>query len=262
MKIHEYYRTSANVNLNGSLVSLIPVFLIVIGNILFLQINEIMALIIPFLFYSFICIQAYLFRLDQSVKIEKSLQSSRQRYQTIFDANHLLVLFLNTSSPQLFLFFPDGQLAGELKKNNGKTSKMFKRITIFTLSNSENKILGYFKVSGRKSEKIEVFDEKKINLGHFKKQKQKVMGKGKKELYDATGRFVGAIEGSSYFMDEQIMSRCEQKVGRLRRGWMPLEWSNVFPEPNTPVLSFLDKLPEKNKLLSMSILINEFFIER
>jgi hypothetical protein len=43
---------------------------------------------------------------------------------------------------------------------------------------------------------------------------------------------------------------------------MPVEWSSVFPEPNTPVLSLSENLTEKDKLLRMSFLINEYFIDR
>jgi hypothetical protein len=63
-------------------------------------------------------------------------------------------------------------------------------------------------------------------------------------------------------MDEKVLDPSRQQVGRLRRGWMPLEWSNRFPESNTPVLSFSEGFSEKDKLLRMAFLINEFFIER
>jgi hypothetical protein len=86
--------------------------------------------------------------------------------------------------------------------------------------------------------------------------------KSKKELLDETGRFIGAVEGSPFFMDEHVVDTSKKTVGHLRRGWMPLEWSKFFPEPNTPVLTFSESLTNKDKLLRMSFLINEYFIER
>ena len=52
MKINEYYRDTANLNLNGSIAALIPAIIIVAGNLFFIKNNEIMILMIPFLIYS------------------------------------------------------------------------------------------------------------------------------------------------------------------------------------------------------------------
>jgi hypothetical protein len=79
---------------------------------------------------------------------------------------------------------------------------------------------------------------------------------------DESGESIGSVEGSRYFMDERVLSKTRQQVGQLRRGWMPVEWEGRFPESNTPVLSLAENLSEKDKLLRMSFLINEFFIER
>ncbi|MEH7547599.1 hypothetical protein V7306_17555, partial [Neobacillus vireti] len=116
-------------------------------------------------------------------------------------------------------------------------------------------------LKGRKVLKIDVFDRNQDFLGRFEKRNIGFR-KAKKELFDHTGRFIGEIEGYSVFMDELVYDHGEHQVGRLRRGWMPIEWSPLFPEPNTPVLSLKEGLSEKDKLLRMSLLINEYFIER
>lgn len=84
----------------------------------------------------------------------------------------------------------------------------------------------------------------------------------KKELMDQSGKYIGMVEGAKAFMDVHVYDRKNQEVGRLRRGWMPMEWSPLFPEPNTPVLSIRESMSESEKLLRMSFLINEFFVER
>jgi hypothetical protein len=106
-----------------------------------------------------------------------------------------------------------------------------------------------------------VFDRNKEFLGRFEKN-HLGFRKAKKELFDRTGKFIGEIEGSSIFMDELLIDNDQHEVGRLRRGWMPIEWSPLFPEPNTPVLSLKEGLTEEERLLRMSLLINEYFIER
>lgn len=60
MKINEYYRDTAHMHLNGSIASLVPTIMIVIGNLSVFKNNDIMLLAIPFLIYSFISFQIYL----------------------------------------------------------------------------------------------------------------------------------------------------------------------------------------------------------
>lgn len=261
MKIYEYYRDTANLNLNGSIAALVPTIMIVTVNLSIIKHRDFMLSAMPFLIYSIISFQLYLFRMRQSLEISRNLVNSGRINQSIFEARHLLVLYMNTQSSYLHLYFPDGHLAGMVKKYRGNGWERLKPSKTYALYNYDQVVLGFFKIKGRRSSKIDVFSRNRRFLGRFEK-KNLGWRKYKKELFDGLGRFVGAIEGSSIFMDEQVMDLGQQQVGRLRRGWMPLEWSPLFPEPNTPVLSLKETLSEEDKLLRMSLLINEYFIER
>jgi hypothetical protein len=148
-----------------------------------------------------------------------------------------------------------------IKRIRGQGKTIFRLTKTYALYNVEEQAIGFFEVKRRKTIKIEVYDQNRNFLGSFEK-KNVGLRKCKKEMLDSTGRYIGAVEGSSVFMDEKVLNHRNQQVGRLRRGWMPLEWSPLFPEPNTPVLFFGEVLSEKDKLLRMSFLINEYFIER
>ncbi|WML40200.1 hypothetical protein RCG19_00500 [Neobacillus sp. OS1-2] len=261
MKINKYYRDIANLNLNGGIAALVPTILIIVLNLSIIRHREIMLCTIPFILYSIISFQLYLFRMRQSLEISRSLVLSGRIDRSIFEASHLLVLFRNTQFSRIHLYFPDGHLAGMVKKHRGNGWERLKPSRTFALYNSDQEVLGFFNVKGRKSSKIDVFGRNRRFLGSFEK-KRLGWRKYQKELFNELGRYVGAIEGSSVFMDEQVMDIGHQQVGRLRRGWMPLEWSSLFPEPNTPVLSFNEALSGEEKLLRMSLLINEYFIER
>lgn len=262
MKINEYYRDTAHLSLNGSLAALVPTILIIGGNLSFFQNEGIMLFTIPFLVYSLISFQVYIFKMKRSIMIEKNIPRVESHYHSLFEAKHLLVMFLNTQpTTRLLLYFPDGQLAGVIKKYRGKGIRLFYLSKTYSFYDHNDQIIGFFKVKGKKTIKIEVYDWKSVYVGCYEKKKTSWM-KGKKELMDATGRCIGAVEGSSFYMDEQIVDKNKAQVGRLRRGWMPLTWSDLFPEPNTPVLSFWEGLSETDKLLRMSLLINEYFIER
>lgn len=255
MKIHDYYRDLAGVSLNGSIAALVPSIIIIAANLTYIQNKQIMFMTIPFLIYSLISFQLYLFRMKQSFSIEKNFPNIQNHYHSLFEARHLLLVFMNTQQAKLLLYFPNGHLAGMIRKHK---VKMFKGTKIYVLYNSNEKAIGIYKIKGKK---IYVFNNNKEYLGCLEKENQSWMKK-KKELLDAKGKWIGAVEGAQYFMDERIFNQSMETVGRLRRGWMPLEWSKRFPEPNTPVLSFNDGVSDQDKLLRMAFLINEFFIER
>lgn len=255
MKIHDYYRDLAGVSLNGSIAALVPSIIIVSANLTYIQNKQIMFLTIPFLIYSLISFQFYLFRMKQSISIEKNSSKVPNHYFSLFEARHLLLVYINTQAPKLFLFYPNGHLAGIIGKHKGK---LFQRKKIYILNSTEGQVIGSYKIKGNK---IEVFNYKSEYLGCLENKKLS-WRKKKKELSDATGKWIGAVEGAQYFMDEHVLNQDRQPVGRLRRGWMPLEWSSRFPEPNTPVLSFNEGVSDQDKVLRMAFLINEFFIER
>ncbi|MFK9092955.1 hypothetical protein [Bacillus salipaludis] len=261
MKINEYYRDTANLNLNGSIAALVPTIMIVALNLSIIKHRDIMLFTIPFLIFSMINFQLYLFRMKQSIGISRNIVKSEISKESIFEARHLLLMYMNTQSSRLHFYFPNGYLAGMVKKYRGSGWERLKPSRTYALYNFNNEVLGFFKVKGKNSMKIEVFGRNRLLLGRFEKKSQG-WRKAQKELFDGFGRYVGSIEGSSVFMDEKVLDHRHQDIGRLRRGWMPLEWDPLFPEPNTPVLSFSDVLSEEDKLLRMSFLINEYFIER
>ncbi|MGG3564555.1 hypothetical protein ABES03_23460 [Neobacillus rhizosphaerae] len=261
MKINEYYRDTANINLNGSIAALVPAIMIVAGNLSFFKSDEVMLLTIPFLIYSLISFQFYLFRLRQSISISRNMGEAKNSSYSIASARNLLVFYMSTPTVRLYLYFPDGHLAGVLKKHDGKWLDRLKFRKMYVLYNSEEEPIGFYKVQRGSVLKIEVYNEQLTYLGCYKRESNGFL-KDKKEILDETGKTISLIQGATAFMDEKVLDQSYHQQGRLRRGWMPVSWSPLFPEPNTPVLSFREVLSEKDKLLKMSLLINEYFIER
>jgi hypothetical protein len=262
MKIDEYYREVGRINLNGSLAALSPAIIIALANFLAFHNKLIMLLTIPFLIYSFVNFQLYIIRIKQSIKIKRNLLSSKSIHPSLFEARDLLVLFFHTLRPRLMIYFPDGHLAAVIKKYRGK-GKAFKGYQkTYALFLFDGQLTGLYKVNGKGKIKIDVYNKYDNYIGSYERTKSPFMKKEKKELVDGNGRFVGAVEGALFYMDESVQDSRNHEVGRLHRGWMPVEWSNRFPDPNTPVLSFEEKFSEDEKILRMSFLINEYFLER
>ena len=138
MKIDQFYRGTANLNLNGSIAALVPAIVIAVGNLYYFQNKQMMLLTIPFIVYSFISFQIYLFRMKQSMAIGRNMLQSESYYQNIFEARHLVVVFMNHQEPRLHLFFPDGYQAGLIKKYRQKGFLLFKKRSIYALYHNQD----------------------------------------------------------------------------------------------------------------------------
>lgn len=251
MNISRFYQDSAALSLNGSIATLAPAGLIIVGNLLFIKRPELMVMALPFFIYSFVSFHFYLFRMKQSFAIGKNMVDNLENNgRSLFDVPYLLVLFQKTQTPELKFFFPNGLLAGTLTRDR-KTKFSLGRT--YTLYNEDEEKMGCFSV---KHNRIAVYDLGKRYIGCFETKKNK------KLLYDANKKLFCVIDGSSIFMDEKVLTSNWQVAARLRRGWMRVQWLELFPDPNTPVLSFSEHLSEKDKLLIMGFLIHEFFILR
>jgi hypothetical protein len=262
MKIDEYYRNVARINLNGSILALIPAILIVGTNFVIFQNKQVMLFVIPFLLYSFINFQLYIRKMQQAFIIGKNLPESKLSAISFFSSEQYLLYFYNTLSPRLMIFFPDGNLAGEIKKYREKGQMLEGFSKTFALYDFNKEIICFFGIIGKKHMKIEVFNQDHVYLGCLEKSNQFFVKKHKRELLNGDGRFIAAIEGSPLYMDEQIVDSYNLQIGRLQRGWMPVEWNSYILDPNTPVLSLSNEILEKDKFLQLSFLIDEFFIKR
>lgn len=264
MNIDRYYRNAAAIHLNGSIVSLIPPFFIVIGNVFILESPGIMLFTMPFLMYSLIQFQLYLYRRKQALSIKLQLLDSEGRNNSLFDASDFLVFYENfLFSPRLLLFFSDGSLAASIQAAKAKQYPLLKNEKCYVLLNAENQLRGIFKATLKEKRVIEVYNEKKIYAGKYEVVKRGwMLLEEKKEVLDSTGRFVGGTVGSRIFMDEHLFDGRDQEIGRLRRGWMPLNWGKLFPDANTPVFSLSPRLSRNEKLLRFALLTDEFFIKR
>lgn len=258
MRINDYYREAANINLNDSIAALVPVLFIVVANFSFINSKALFIFTIPFFLYSIICFQLYLLRKKQAITISRNLvkTSSQSENHSLFETRNVLIYYAGLISAQITFFTPEGCLAGSIKGEKRNVLHSFTKI--YNLRNQCGEKVGTFKISGKR---IEVFDERNHYLGCLLISKGRLRKK-KKELLSSAEKPLGTVEGSAFFMDEKVIGPDSLQVARLRKGWMPLEWSPLFPEPNIPVLSFTDGFTEKDKLLWMSFVIHEYFIER
>lgn len=265
MNIDRFYRDSAKISLNGSIAALIPAILLVIVNIFIFEKDILMFLATPFIFYSIVLFQIYRVRYKYYVTCNQRLLQQANSERSLLTDSHFLIQSLNTGSATLFLYCPDGSLAGTMSTVRSKEGFFLKKANEFILKGANDEVVARYVVKGKSQTRIEieVYDEEDTYLGILEKVSEMSLFKqAKKEVVDSTGKVTGTVEGSRMFMDEVLVNQNNQQIGRLRRGWMPLDWSDLFPDANTPVFSLSNCLSERERWLHFSLLVDQYFIER
>ncbi|PLR81012.1 hypothetical protein CVD25_06970 [Bacillus canaveralius] len=253
MTIHQYYKHSAATSLNGSLLFLIPPGLM-LGISLWLNIQlPILALVAPFLLLSFFSYQKHLLLEEQSRSSAFTFNDEPQQGKHALNEDQLLLTFLPAPSLRMLLFNPDGILAGEIKDLRFWKWRWLlpyfldKSIPAqYGFYNGNNQLAAIIKL---KKKEIIVTDSDQTEMVRIKRNSLKSFH------IDMNGEKINIhLTGSTAFTDIRYVWTDRTPEVILRKGWMPLEWSKQFKDPNTPVLTFHSKDSQKKRLAMFSLL--------
>lgn len=251
MNIQQYYRTVANTSLNGSFAALVPVFIVIFPMYLLFPQKELVVFTAPFLFYSFISYQSYLVHQERAVESEPLQPGSR----VLFDKDKHLLTFLPAPSLRMLLFSPEGFVNGEIRDLRNTKLRWFLPYFLdkifpaeYGLYNAEDNLIAICKWKGRR--KAHVYDGKDNSLFTLEKTKTGVKLIVKNNVVQEM-----KVDSKKTFTDIQFTTLDGLELGRVRKGWMPLEWGKSFKDANTPVLSFHEKLTEAEKISILTYLI-------
>lgn len=251
MNIQQYYRYRAAASLNGSFAALIPVFIIVIPLLIFIGMKEVVILAVPFLLYSFISYQIYL--IEQHRFINSEVKTNLQSHGPMEKEQYLLT-FMPAPSLRLLLFTPDGQNNIEICDKRKNKLRWFLPYFLdrlfpaeYGLFHSDNRLLVTFK--WKRNQGI-VMDENGITILEIEMQGQNLFFI---RIKDHTYRL--KIDSKKMYTDVQFFQEGHTLQGRVRKGWMPLEWGKHFVDANTPVLTFLEESSKEERLAILAILI-------
>ncbi|TKC19563.1 hypothetical protein [Robertmurraya kyonggiensis] len=249
MNIHQYYRQAAFTALNNSLAALVPIIIMILPLYMLFTNSKILLFSIPFLVYSFIAYQSYILHRERSsatantFKIENNLVP--------FEKNQYLLVFMPAPSLRMLLFNPNGTIKGEIRDLRFSKLRWYLPYFIDRMIPAE---YGFFN------------REKKLQL-------TMKWSKGQCEVRDRKGTCAFTIEetGTNEFqLNDNLFIRLDSKtlytdvqfvngegsvIARVRKGWMPLEWSPYIKDANTPVLSFDEGLSKQEQLFIFAILI-------
>jgi hypothetical protein len=166
------------------------------------------------------------------------------------------ILHPNSEQKELILFHPSGSLIGKIVQDRAKQEyRLGKRWYPkgFVLVDANDRTLAsYFSKDGM----VDVYQFEDGYIGSFTSLKQ---GDMKGIFQDASLKSAGILKKEQTFMDDIIFNLDEKSIFRVREGLMPLEYQELFINPNSPILSISPELEVQDRLLYFSILINRFF---
>lgn len=253
MNIQEFYHKTANISLNASLASLIPPFFLIIYGIIVTPSGKMIFMLIPFLLYSFICYQYFLInnrRFKEPFKWQKEVNQPVR----VMEENEVLLAFMPAPTIKLLIFNSTGKQMGEIRDRKFQNYRWFLPYFFMQLGagqyefcDRENQLIRSFTI---KKNRIEIMsaDGNPSIIVYSKLSKERltyIFQYGEKQV---------VVKRASQFMDCQFFNQDLTRIGRLRKGFMPIEWGNRFKDPNTPILTFQPSLATEDKLIIYAIL--------
>lgn len=252
MNIRQYYSNVANASLNGSIAALVPVFVIIIPIVFILGKKELVFLALPFLLYSFISYQIYLIQHHRFLTSEVATTNS-QIHQYV-ERNEYLLTFLPAPSLRLLLFTPDGHNNVEICDKRRNKLRWFLPYFIdklfpaeYGLYHSHKQLLISFRWRGKHA--VILDQEGNTILEIARKDEHLFLIREKECSYHLK------VDSKKLFTDIQFYRGENRLYGRVRKGWMPLEWGKHFTDANTPVLTFHEDVSKEGRLAILAILI-------
>lgn len=261
MNIQQYYRYAAHVALNGSLAAFVPIVLILCGGIYFSINLPLLLIVLPFFVYSLICYQIYLIQQNRSNEVSEITLHA----QTLTEANNLFITFLPAPSLRMLLFDEKGLLVGEVRDKRFWWWRWFLPYFIdrlfqrwYGLYDGQNELIGYYRINDR-MQTVTIFNVDRQEVGVFCQQREKA-NPIKQKGFITSAEKNKKIHVESSVLYPNIMLRNEQGtvIGKLIKGYMPLEWGKLFQDANTPYIALSEDLDEGEKILILGMLTGYF----
>lgn len=250
MNIQQYYRSVANASLHGSFAAIFPVIVFILPFYLIVPIKEMIFLAVPFLIYSFISYQFYILYRDRS--LSSSTPTLNRTYQNITDKNYLLT-FLPAPSLRMLLFHPEGYVKYEIRDLRYIKLRWFLPYFLDRIFPAE---YGLYDGNGRLLAKVRWVGSKAFTFDSGNRLLFTIEEKSNQYYIAYQNReSIIEIDSKALYTDIKFKNDQNQTFGRVRKGWMPVEWGKFFKDANTPVLTFEDGVNENEKLCLFTLLI-------
>lgn len=247
MDIQKLYLRQAQLYLNSSLFTLIPASIIILWLLVVIPGKNHMVLVLPFLIYSLFLFQNYILNYKRFLSLSKKIEMEVSDLPDLM-SNHQILLYFNKEEGELVFLHPTGGYLGKISEKQGKYP-FNKRSGLhpkeLVLIDSKGTLLATY----WKSDTIDVHQNVTGYLGGLSNGVFRML----------PGESVGVLSSKHIFMDDHIENGRGEVVFRVRKGWMPLQYQELFLNPNTPIVTVNPALADSEKLLYFSLFVKRFF---
>jgi hypothetical protein len=245
MDIQKIYLKQAQLFLNSSLFALLPTSIFIFTIIFFIPSKNVMVLVVPFIIYSLFLFQHYLLNYKRYIFLSNKIVTTD--LPSLLSCQQILLYFVKEENELVFLH-PTGAFLGKISENQqrystNKGNKLHPKEYI--LIDSNKKLLATYK----KSETLDVYHSDQGYFGGFSNGVFSML----------TGEEIGNLSSKKFYLDDKIKTVQGEVVFRVRKGWMPVKYQEIFLNPNTPYVTINPALSESEKLILISLLVKKFF---
>jgi hypothetical protein len=247
MDIQKIYLRQAQLYLNSSLFVLIPASILILLIMFVIPGENPMVLVIPFLVYSLFLFQNYLLNYKKFISLSKNTKMVIHDLPDLM-SNPQILLYFNKEDRELVFLHPTGDYLGKICEIQGKyflnkRNKLHPKELVLIDSN------GTLLATYWKSDIIDIHQNGYGYLGGY--------SSGVFSMFP--GDSVGVLSSKHIFLDDYIENGRGEIVFRVRKGWMPLKYQEIFLNPNTPIVTINSDLSDSQKLLYFSLFVKRFF---
>ncbi|MEQ2525574.1 hypothetical protein WMO40_02585 [Bacillaceae bacterium CLA-AA-H227] len=249
MNIHQYYRQAASTAVNNSLAALVPVIIMIIPLYMLLPNKKILMFSLPFLVYSFIAYQSYILHRERASATADTFK--KEKNQIPNEKNHYLLAFMPAPSLRMLLFYPNGTIKGEIRDLRFTKLRWYLPYFIDRMIPAE---YGFY----NRKKKLQLtmkWSKAQCEVRDPKGTLAFTIEENGKNQFQMNDNLFIQLDSNSMYTDVQFLNKEGSVIARVRKGWMPLEWSQFIKDANTPVLSFDEGLSKQEQLFILAILI-------
>ncbi|MGM9922933.1 MAG: hypothetical protein ACI35R_01635 [Bacillus sp. (in: firmicutes)] len=251
MNIKQYYHATASVYLNISLFAVGLSIALFTVNLFLFQKEGIWYTAIPFMVFS--CIY-FIYHLVYKKRYESMPEEISLSGAGPLKEDYVMLAFMPAPTLRVLLFNQKGEVLGEINDCLASwyswliPSSLLSLVPYsYKLTDANNRTLATFKMNRLFSRDMTFYNERNEIIGSYREDWKRSLVRYKGVVhYGGVDRMHVDVSG---FLQSFTISSCEGEwLVSYDKGWMPLEWTEVFKELNTPILHFTGAATEEDRI--------------
>ncbi|MGG3943642.1 hypothetical protein ABEV54_19615 [Peribacillus psychrosaccharolyticus] len=178
-----------------------------------------------------------------------------QKNSNLFKEENLLVTFLPAPTLRMLLFAPNGKLVGEVRDQNMKWYLWLIPSVLsiilpkkYGLYGTDGELVAEYNLRGGIKQGVTMIVNGEV-IGCFRQTYKESLFSFKGEIRGQNGSEWMTVNPNNFFTNFEIKNQAGANLVTFQKGWMPREWSTIFKELNTPILTFHSSAKINDKIV-------------